>query len=231
MPSRPSPIDELRTIERVMAAMRPRIGAMDRDGIRRLLVSELEQSGVMLPPPILDFYLAELIARPGATASARRSFIQAARFAGGLARFASAAMSQRPLPVLDNSGARVIATDPRKLAEVILDSDAQAVLAVGESDLISVWLERAESHVVHGRGHDSTDETLNRYVDTIVVWRGERPLGVLGGQAREAYGQIMTDAEDASVVPVIMAFRRRSADGLWSLELGLPANTVGAERD
>jgi hypothetical protein len=181
----------------------------------------------MLPPPTVDYYLEELmVVETGSSGSIMRiakGIADGVKFASS-ARQAGKARPHGRLPSWDVSGTRSVATDPRRAyAEVILDPPAQEVLAIGQRDLVSVWLDRVGPSDVQGgnaiRGGEGSSQGSSV---TVAVFRGDHRIGVLGQEAGEAYGTVMRDAADAGVVPVILANRSHSADGSWRLDLGLP---------
>jgi hypothetical protein len=224
--SRQSPLADLRLIDDAMTAARSRAKGLTRSETRQILVTELQNRGVMLPPPTVGYYLEELMAGTGPTGSAMRivkGIASGIKFTSS-ARQANTAESRARLRSWDIAGTRAVATDPRRgLAEIILDPRAQEVLAVGKRDLVSVWLDHVSSSRVPGsdaiHGDVGPPEESNI---TVAVFRGDHRIGVLGPGASEAYKMVMRDAADDGVVPVILAKRSHNADGSWRLDLGLP---------
>lgn len=112
-------------------------------------------------------------------------------------------------------------------ADVILDPAAQQALAVGEDDIVEVWLvlpgQPDTAHGPHTRTA-SGDQLL-------VVFRGDERVGVLRPEASDAYGPAVAEARDAGLTPVILATRSRAPDGSFRLSLGVPLPGPATARD
>jgi hypothetical protein len=213
-----SPEVSLRRAKEAIEAVRSQADSLSRPEIRQQLWDELRSRGIMPAPPTVEFFVDDIMLGTGVAGRARRSAQRlgtAAELADFSIRLASAAMRHRPLPRWDAGGTRWVKPDPQLREQVVLDPAAHIPLAVGESDIIEVWLDYAPP----GRDADSPGTADEQ----IAVFRGEQRVGLLGPEASHAYGRAVREAREADLIPLIFATRSRDDDGTWHLYLGLPA--------
>ncbi len=120
-------------------------------------------------------------------------------------RFINAAVRHQPRPHWDFSGMRWVKPDMQVRTEVFLDPAGQETVAVGEDDIIEVWL-----------GYAEQAETR------LTVFRGDERIGVAPPEADDVYGPAVRAAREEGLIPLTMATRQRAADGSVRLTLGRP---------
>jgi hypothetical protein len=224
LPGRPQLLD-LRDVEDAVRAVRRVTAGQTRLQIRQRLIEELESRGVILPPPDVDGFAAEIVARGGGLAGRVR---RESRRAGQLAQAASfgiqvlrAVRQHRPVPRMESSGMRSVWPDPRHLREQAdLEPGAQAVLDIDTHNPINVWLEFA-GHVSHD---DAGTEAVPAPSDDgpVLVFLGDYRVGRLGAEASQLYRPAILAARAAGVIVVVTALRDRAEDGSWRLYIPWP---------
>jgi len=111
---------------------------------------------------------------------------------------------------------RQITWDPRRpRAPVVLDSPSPGMVAEPNLDLMSIWLREADADGV-------TEGSAEHQQGGIEVFLGEERVGLLGPEASREYRPLVRECQEAGVIPVLLAQRRRAEDGSLSLRIGLP---------
>lgn len=199
---------DFRRIDEAKAAVRSRARGMSALEVRGLLVREMKARGMMLPPPIIDFYVKEIMLGGGPTRGLRRAhhgLANTAKFTIAVGRFLRSATDNGTAPELEIDGMRQVLSDPRRRrAEVMLDAGVAELLSICAHDLISVWLDRAAG------------------TDGIAVFLGDDRVGLLGDEGNQAYGAAVDQAHDVNEILVTLALRSRADDGSWQMHIGLP---------
>ena len=213
-----SPDVSLRRAKEAVEAVRSQADGVSRPEIRQRLWDEMRSRGILPAPPTVEFFVDDIMLGTGVAGRARRSakrLATTAKLADFGIRAASAAIRHRPLPRWDFGGTRWVKQDPQMREQVVLDPAAHIPLAVGEPDIIEVWLDYAPPE--RDAGSPGTAD------ERIAVFRGEQRVGLLGPEASHAYGRAVREAREADLTPLILATRSRDDDGTWHLHLGLPA--------
>ena len=220
-PSLAQPRPPAVTLERIGAALdAARAGAQERnrEQTRELLVAELRARGIMLSPPSVDSLVDFITAGPAQ--------LQAQRLAGltklaGLAfRSLSAAIQHRPLPSWNVSAVRLVhSTLPFRPIEVILDPDASEHPAVGDDDIIDVWVGLAAPS---SPGERTQTEVENAADQPVAVFRGEYQVGVLDPDTSAAWRPLVLKGHDENRTVTTYATRRQADKCEWRLLIGLP---------
>jgi hypothetical protein len=185
---------------------------MSYEWVRQRLAVELLLRGHMPPPRITD-RIAEDVTFTNPADRVRRAVnaVKAALATNWLAMRSIAALAFRqPLPHWHIFGIHTIDTGTlEELLEVAIDPGADELLAVGESDEISVWLS------IPGETVPTADP------QDIVVYRGDYRLGVIDGNGG-AYRAILMEPRHADIHLLTDAVRSRADDGSRQLRIFSP---------
>jgi hypothetical protein len=210
-------------LDEALTAVRAEALGMSREQVRQRLVAELLGRGEMPPSRAVDHYVDDIMRTVGASGTGSRGTSWHA--AGGAAkaglrvlRGAEALVSRRPAPHWHARGMHRVVPDWRApRLEVIVDHDGAKWLAVGEEDVVEVWL-----------GVTAGDTACPGTEDPLVVYRGDEPVGILGADADPVYRPIVLESRHADVVVTTAAIRSRAVDASWRLRVCSPAQGLGA---
>jgi hypothetical protein len=188
----------------VAGIVRAEARGMSYEWVRHRLAVELLLRGQLMPPRIVD-QVAEGIMFKGHGPRARHAGRASLATSWLTVRSLAAFILRRPLPHWHILGMHIIETSRwGPCLDVAVDPWVGDLLAMGESDEITVWLG------MPGKDARTTDP------DDIEVYRGDYRLGVLSDKAG-IYRMILMEPRHADTHVLTDAIRSREVDGSWRL--------------
>jgi hypothetical protein len=215
-----------RLIDEAIKVARGRLNELSRQETRALLVKELKERGLMLPPPLVDYYLNDVVLGAGTSAKVHRlgqGAVGASRLVSSIIRAFRQGVEQHEVPGLGIPGMRQLVWDPRRRTKIILDSNANELLAIPRHDMISIWFDFLKPTGDLRSSAGAPETSLQVYADSpVLAFLGDERVGMLGPEASEAYRALVQQSWADEVTPVTVAIRSRDSAGAWQLDVGLP---------